>query len=69
MIHTELTGKTLAFVLLFQETGEVDAAPHSSVWDQFHRVCLHPGASEDRAAAGFRSHSGIFPGMTSASLA
>lgn len=59
-------GKTCGFAWSFQEAGEVDAAPHPSVWDQFHRVCLHPGASQDRTAAGFRSHSGVLPGMTSA---
>lgn len=62
-----MTGKDVCFCfVVFQEAGKVDLAPHSSVWDQFHRVCVHPGAGQDRAAAGFRSHSRVLPGMTSA---
>lgn len=41
------------FALLFQEAGEVNAAFDSPVWDQFHRVCFHPRASEDRITTSF----------------
>ena len=34
------------FALSFQEAGEIHAAFDSSVWDQFHRICIHPRASE-----------------------
>lgn len=33
--------------LSFQEAGKVNAAFDSSVWDQFHCVCIHSRASED----------------------
>ena len=43
----------LFFALSFQETGKINAAFDPTVWDQFHRVCIHSRALEDGAEARF----------------
>lgn len=45
--------RNLNFALSLQETREIHAAFDPSVWNKFHRVCFHPGASENRVTADF----------------